>query len=546
VVFILLEKYTLPTIMKHFYLFLLGLMAFTATAQLNIASPPDYIMCDPDGDEVAVFDLIAYSNDILGNLPPNDYTVAYYESYASAESNTSPIVNLTAYSNTTAVQTLFVRVTENANESNYVIVLASLRVVPTPIINQPSSITICDSDGTNDAMTTVDLTFNAEEIIAGCNSCMVTYYQTDDFNAPIENPESYIAFGSRTIYVKVSNVWTECEAFTTMAVSVLPAPEAVTLPVINSSNCTGGVYDLTLNNNLYNPQHEVSFYTTETDALAGTNAIGNPTFYVTNQQSVWVRVANVSSDANAPACFIVLQQQLSYNNNFLIVSVTITGQTAIINATGAVVINYSIVSGPPSGFYPTPYQTSNIFTNLELGTYTIQVQDICGNLRYITLNITDLDAPTGETSQTFTEGQTLADLEVSGGNIQWYDAPTGGTLLPITTLLVDNTTYYAERSLNRARVANRLAVTVHLVLSTGNNTLQNLTCYPNPVKNVLNIKNALPINSIAVYNTLGQQVLNSTINTNETNLDLSSLGNGIYFIKVQAGEGSKTLRIVKE
>jgi len=531
--------------MKHFYLFLFGLLAFTANAQLNIASPPDYIMCDPDGDEVAVFDLTAYTNDILGNLPPNDYTVAYYESYASAESSTSPIVNLTAYSNTTTVQTLFVRVTENANESNYVIVLASLRVVPTPIINQPAPITVCDSDGSNDGITTIDLTYNAEEIIAGCNSCMVTYYQTDDFNAPILNPENYRASGSRTIYVKVSDVMTQCEAFTTMAVSILLTPNAVTLPAINSSNCAGGLYNLTLNNSLYSPQHEVTFYATESDANAGTNAIANPNFYVTNQTMIWVRVANVTTDTSIPVCYIILQQQLSYNNNFLIVSVSIDGQTAIVNTTGTVPVNYSIVSGPPSGFYPTPYQSSNIFINLEPGTYTIAVQDICANLRYITFTITDLDTPTGETTQTFTEGQTLADLEVSG-DIQWYDAPTGGNLLPVTTLLVDNATYYAERSLNRARVASRLAVTVHLVLSTGSNALQTLTCYPNPVKNVLNLKNASAINSVAIYNTLGQQVLNSAVNTTETNLDLSALSNGIYFVKVQAGESSKTIRIVKE
>lgn len=540
-----MAKYTLPTTMKHFYLFLFGLLAFTANAQLNIASPPDYIMCDPDGDEVAVFDLTAYTNDILGNLPPNDYTVAYYESYASAESSTSPIVNLTAYSNTTTVQTLFVRVTENANESNYVIVLASLRVVPTPIINQPAPITVCDSDGSNDGITTIDLTYNAEEIIAGCNSCMVTYYQTDDFNAPILNPENYRASGSRTIYVKVSDVMTQCEAFTTMAVSILLTPNAVTLPAINSSNCAGGLYNLTLNNSLYSPQHEVTFYATESDANAGTNAIANPNFYVTNQTMIWVRVANVTTDTSIPVCYIILQQQLSYNNNFLIVSVSIDGQTAIVNTTGTVPVNYSIVSGPPSGFYPTPYQSSNIFINLEPGTYTIAVQDICANLRYITFTITDLDTPTGETTQTFTEGQTLADLEVSG-DIQWYDAPTGGNLLPVTTLLVDNATYYAERSLNRARVASRLAVTVHLVLSTGSNALQTLTCYPNPVKNVLNLKNASAINSVAIYNTLGQQVLNSAVNTTETNLDLSALSNGIYFVKVQAGESSKTIRIVKE
>jgi len=440
--------------MKHLYFFLLGLMAFTATAQLQINTPDPSYYCDQDGDGAMTINLGDFNAGILGSNSPAEYSVKYFLTEEHAQQNTLQLPYLYTLTISSTPQQIFVRVTEIEDTDNF--------------------------------------------------------------------------------------------AITALTISILPVPDAVTLPVINSSNCTGGVYDLTLNNNLYNPLQEVSFYATETDANAGTNAIANPTFYVTSQTIVWVRVANITTDTSIPVCYIILQQQLSYNSNFLIVSVSIDGQTAIVNTTGAIPVTYSIVSGPPSGSYPTPYQTSNTFTNLQPGTYTIRVQDMCGNLYYNTFMITDLDAPTGETSQTFTEGQTLADLEVSGDAIEWYDAPTGGTILPLTTPLVDNTTYYAESSAGSTLRAIRLAVTVHLILGTGSNTLPALSYYPNPVKNVLNINNATPINNVAVYNTLGQQVLNNAINTTETDLDLSALGNGIYFVKVHAGEGSKTIRIVKE
>ena len=443
--------------MKKLLLFLL--FSTAAFAQLNIQPLPDVAVCDPDNDGVTTFDLTTNSTIVLGTLSPAEYTVTYHETLDSAQNNSLSIENPASYTNVMSLsisgaQTLYVRVTENANAENFAVTTLTMRIVPTPV--------------------------------------------------------------------------------------------AVALPAINSSNCAGGLYNLTLNNSLYSPQHEVTFYATESDANAGTNAIANPTFYVTNQTMIWVRVANVTTDTSIPICYIILQQQLSYNNNFLIVSVSIDGQTAIVNTTGTVPVNYSIISGPPPGGYPTPYQSSNIFINLEPGTYTVAVQDICANLRYITFTITELDAPTGETMQTFTEGQTLADLEVSGDNIVWYDTPTEGNVLPITTLLVDGTTYYAERSLNRARIANRLAVTVHLVLGTNSNSLQTLSYYPNPAKNTLNINNASPINNVAVFNTLGQQVLNRDVNTTATSLNLATLNAGIYFVKVQAGNTSKTIRIVKE
>lgn len=54
------------------------------------------------------------------------------------------------------------------------------------------------------------------------------------------------------------------------------------------------------------------------------------------------------------------------------------------------------------------------------------------------------EAPIAESPQTFTEGQTLADLVVEGENLTWYDAE--GNELPETTVLVDGTTYFVTSS----------------------------------------------------------------------------------------------------
>lgn len=322
-----------------------------------------------------------------------------------------------------------------------------------------------------------------------------------------------------------------------MTVSVLPRPEVVTLPAIIPLDCVGNAYNLTLNNDLYDASYQIIFYTTQSDANTGTNPISSPETYSTTLNSVWVRISNGTN------CFTVAEQGLTYA--MLLVDITIDGQTATIYASGVGPFTYSVTNAPMGFVHALPYQTSNVITDMPLGMYTIQIEDVCGNTRVILFSIIDFDAPTGETTQTFTQGETLADLEVSGGPIEWYDAPIDGNLLPITTLLVDDTTYYAERSSGTFR-ANRLAVTVNLVLSNGSNTLQTLTYFPNPVNNILTLKNASAINSISVYNAIGQQVLSKSVDATNAVVDLSALNAGIYFVKVQAGENDKTIRIIKE
>ena len=68
--------------------------------------------------------------------------------------------------------------------------------------------------------------------------------------------------------------------------------------------------------------------------------------------------------------------------------------------------------------------------------------------------------PLGDANQYVCGGGTLADLVVYGYNIQWYDAPTGGSPLAVGTQLVQGETYYATQTNNGCESAIRLPVTV--------------------------------------------------------------------------------------
>jgi len=81
---------------------------------------------------------------------------------------------------------------------------------------------------------------------------------------------------------------------------------------------------------------------------------------------------------------------------------------------------------------------------------------------YITINVTALAAPTGDTEQTFCNAATIADLTAEGDNIQWYDALTGGNLLDSSAILTDGQMVYASQTVNGCESTDRLEVKVSI------------------------------------------------------------------------------------
>ncbi|WP_313114310.1 T9SS type A sorting domain-containing protein [Aequorivita sediminis] len=69
--------------------------------------------------------------------------------------------------------------------------------------------------------------------------------------------------------------------------------------------------------------------------------------------------------------------------------------------------------------------------------------------------------------------------------------------------------------------------------------------YPNPVNNMLTIQSQKTVESIEVYNIIGQMMLNSST-ISQGKIDLSTLKSGIYLVKATFEGGlTETLKIVK-
>lgn len=159
--------------------------------------------------------------------------------------------------------------------------------------------------------------------------------------------------------------------------------------------------------------------------------------------------------------------------------------------------------------------------------------------------------PTGNANQDFTQGQTLADLHVTGTDLIWYDSPFGGNVLPSSTLLQDDTTYYASQIVNgcesnRGISPTRLAVTVNLV-NLANETFNAgaFSVYPNPVTDKLTVKAKENIKSISVYDIVGKEILQMHPNQHESQINMASFTSGVYFLKLEGEKESRSIKILK-
>lgn len=70
--------------------------------------------------------------------------------------------------------------------------------------------------------------------------------------------------------------------------------------------------------------------------------------------------------------------------------------------------------------------------------------------------------------------------------------------------------------------------------------------FPNPVENELTLNAQNDIQNVAVYNMLGQEVLQTAPNAIESTIDMSGLSQGAYFVKVTIGDATETIRIIKK
>ncbi len=84
------------------------------------------------------------------------------------------------------------------------------------------------------------------------------------------------------------------------------------------------------------------------------------------------------------------------------------------------------------------------------------------------------------------------------------------------------------------------------VLGVDNFDKEALIAYPIPANDVLNISYKSTINTVKIYNLLGQEVIAENPNSSDFTVDLSALSSGNYIVKVFAEETQHTFNLNKK
>jgi hypothetical protein len=129
-----------------------------------------------------------------------------------------------------------------------------------------------------------------------------------------------------------------------------------------------------------------------------------------------------------------------------------------------------------------------------------------------------------------------------------YNVKLVDKLNQTTTTIEDGTTYKFNAANSDEKKSDRFELVFTGIEQNSNNTLlkNDAVIYPNPAKDRLNIISN-SVKSIQIINNLGQIVLtDSNPQSMLTVMNIDSLQNGIYFVKILSDNSSQTSTFIKQ
>lgn len=268
-----------------------------------------------DVDGFITFDLTQKETEILNGQSPTDFSISYF---TDATYN-SIIPTPSNFNNTVAgLQTIYVRVSNNAFTDCYTDTAFEIEVFSLPQVNMPTNYAQCDDDS-NDGQAFFNLTL--DNIKAEINPNYIsenltfTYYETqveaENASNAILTPEAYrdaLGFTPETIWIRVENT-NGCYRVTPIIIEVNPSSAAlasyIPTPIYQcddgADNRDGtAIFDMTairdeiITSVFTTINVSVHFYESLTDAELEINEIldisNHENINSPNTQNIWVRV----------------------------------------------------------------------------------------------------------------------------------------------------------------------------------------------------------------------------------------------------------------
>ena len=243
----------------------------------------------------------------------------------------------------------------------------------------------------------------------------------------------------------------QCATTTTMIVEVTVAEPPVGNAV--QAGCDGATVG---NNNIFFTGENLQWYSDATGGspLSDDFPLEDGAFYYISQTVDGCESSRLAFQYLAPEPIIIVADTTICEGESTTVTATSSpflGSATFLWNTGETTESISLSPTVTTGYWVDQVYNSGGTPNL---------QTLC---RYFfTITVESQSPPTGESTQIFCEGSTIADLSATGNNIQWYDSAISGNLLDATTVLTDGQIVYASQTVNSCESVSRLEVTVSI------------------------------------------------------------------------------------
>jgi hypothetical protein len=204
-----------------------------------------------------------------------------------------------------------------------------------------------------------------------------------------------------------------------------------------------------------------------------------------------------------------------------------------------------IISGTPTGI-------------MNATSYTVTAMNSGGSVSF-TLSITVNDvAPSGlsyPSPNVFTVGTAISDLTptVLGAVLSYsispnlpdglaFDTSTG--IISGTPTAISAAASYTVTAFNSGgSVSFEITISVEELLNIDNNQLENISIYPNPFLDSINVNGKLGNETYRIYSVEGKFIQKGSLSTGE--IKIMDIPSGLYFLEINDEKGVKTFKILK-
>ncbi len=335
---------------------------------LPVLKDATLIQCDDNNDGVTTYDLRKLDNYIRNNVTTLS-GITYYETLQNAKDQTSPIPTTTAYTNISS-NPIYARVTNTFGCANFAKV--DLKISNNPIADQEYK--TCDSDKDQDGFTKINLSLEVTpQLNPLFSSGLTVEYYASEKDAIIQK-----------------------KALPNIFPNTIANEQIIYARVVNGSDCFG-IIKITLKINTFKPAkfQDETVYICNGVPIPISIAMGFKTYKWTNGDIVnmttvakagqySVTVTNVN-DCKATKKFNVIDSGTAIITAIDVNDFSGTENTILINYSGAGTYEFSLDG--------INFQTSNFFTNVNIGSYFITIRDINGCGKTVSNIVYVLDYP---------------------------------------------------------------------------------------------------------------------------------------------------------